>query len=219
VADSIALASLKMVNYWPIQAGTNVYTDLIGNVSLVPNGAISLVADRFGNQNSAFETTSDSWAQTPTSKYIFTGGDLSITMWFKLINYGPYESLFDFGNGVNGDSVCMFNDGTRFYYQAFNQNTNTELHLSSPFTVGMWTHLAVTSNAGANTTIYINGVVKASGPTQPLRNVTRAGYFGKDDWGNFVDVLYDEIKMYAKALSGAEVAKDYANNQSVFTYL
>jgi hypothetical protein len=87
-----------------------------------------------------------------------------------------------------------------------------DIKSASPYSLNVWTHLAVTyANAGANTTFYINGVVEASGSTLPVHNVTRTGFFGKDDWGNYVDVLNDEIKLYAKALSSQDVAKDMQN--------
>jgi hypothetical protein len=196
------------------------YTDYVGGLSLVPNGAISLVADRLGNAYGSFESTSGSWAQAPSAPYVFTGADFSITMWFKLVSYGAYQALFDFGNGANGDSVVMFNNGNSFYFVLFNQGTYLDLTLASSLTTGVWTHMAVVTKVSvANSAVYINGVMQANGTQVMVRNVSRPGYFGKDDWNNYDDIMFDEIKLHSRALTATEVLNDYGYNQSYVSFV
>jgi beta-lactam-binding protein with PASTA domain/Ca2+-binding RTX toxin-like protein len=78
-----------------------------------------------------------------------------------------------------------------------------------PLTLGAWTHIATTYD-GANQRLYVNGVLvatKAQAGTiaagnQPLR------IGGNNVSGEFFQGLIDEIRIYSRALSAAEIATD-----------
>jgi chitodextrinase len=75
--------------------------------------------------------------------------------------------------------------------------------------VGSWTHVALTHN-GATLTLYVNGTVVASqgatGTLQTTANALRIG--GNVPYGEFFHGLIDEVRVYNRALSAAEIQAD-----------
>ena len=80
---------------------------------------------------------------------------------------------------------------------------------SAKLTTGAWAHLATTYD-GATQRLYVNGVEVASfaqsGPLKASASALRIG--GNNVWGEFFDGLIDEVRVYNRALSAAEIQKD-----------
>jgi hypothetical protein len=76
-----------------------------------------------------------------------------------------------------------------------------------------WYHLAYVYK-GTSVYIYVNGVLSTSGssggfPASSTLNTNRVyNFFGRDLFNNFGNVQLDEIKIYNKALSLAQVQLD-----------
>jgi hypothetical protein len=72
-----------------------------------------------------------------------------------------------------------------------------------------WTHIAGTY-AGGTLRIYVNGVqVAAKATTQVMPNSTNPLYIGGNSrWGEYFDGLIDDVRVYNRALSAAEIATD-----------
>ena len=89
--------------------------------------------------------------------------------------------------------------------------TDAESFVVSPtqLTIGIWTHLATTYD-GEAMRLYVNGVEVASfaqsGPIKASASALRIG--GNNVWGEFFDGLIDEVRVYNRALSAAEIQKD-----------
>jgi beta-lactam-binding protein with PASTA domain len=87
--------------------------------------------------------------------------------------------------------------------QGVRQASHTSIALNT------WTHLATTYD-GANQRLYINGALVATKPqtgstavsNQPLR------IGGNGVWGEFFQGLIDEVRIYNRALSAAEITAD-----------
>ena len=75
--------------------------------------------------------------------------------------------------------------------------------------VGTWTHLAVTYD-GATLRVYRNGAQSASkagtGSIQTSTGALRIG--GNLVWGEFTDGRIDEVRVYNRVLSAAEITSD-----------
>jgi glucose/arabinose dehydrogenase/predicted phage tail protein len=75
--------------------------------------------------------------------------------------------------------------------------------------LGGWTHVALTYN-GATLTLYVNGTAVASqaatGPLQTNANPLRIG--GNVPYGEFFHGVIDEVRVYNRALSAAEIQAD-----------
>jgi predicted metal-binding membrane protein len=212
---SSAGVSLSMTNYWPIINGS--YTDYVGGMSLTPVGGVISVSDRWNNSNSSFETASSSYAQAPAGNY-FRGTSFSLTMWIKIAFTQSHAPLMDFANGADNNNIFLStNTNPRLWMSVFSGGVNTDTAHALPFPVGSWMHLAVTYDGNSLTgKIYINSnlTVSAGGQYQ-FQNVTRLyNYFGCNNYAQYGDVLYDEMKFHSRVLTAQEVLNDMINNQS-----
>jgi hypothetical protein len=84
------------------------------------------------------------------------------------------------------------------------------IHTTPAITAGAWTHLATTYN-GVNLRIYVNGALAATRPQTGAIDVgvglLRIG--GNNAFpGEFFSGLIDEVKVYNRALSAAEITAD-----------
>ena len=81
--------------------------------------------------------------------------------------------------------------------------------LAPQLTAGAWTHLAATYD-GANLRLYKNGVLQtttaAPGALLTSANPLRIG--GNTIWGEYLDGRIDEVRVYNRALSAAEITTD-----------
>src|SRR5262249_9509636 len=75
--------------------------------------------------------------------------------------------------------------------------------------INTWTHLAFTYD-GAVERLYVNGVqVSSRAQTGAIQTSTGVLHIGGDDlWGEYFQGLIDEIRIYNRALSAAEVQSD-----------
>jgi hypothetical protein len=91
-------------------------------------------------------------------------------------------------------------------WNAGNQNTLGPTALP----VNAWTHLAGTWD-GATVRLYVNGVQVASRPqTTPLTPTPGTLQIGGDSYGEFFTGIIDEVRIYGRALSEAELQADMA---------
>ena len=74
--------------------------------------------------------------------------------------------------------------------------------------IGTWTHVAVTFD-GTTARFYLNGVQTGSGSFSFGLDTEAALHFGSDDpnGGNAFNGALDEVRLYDKALSAAEILK------------
>ncbi len=133
--------------------------------------------------------------------------------WVYPLSYSESTAkLFCFGNGPYADIVDI--TITNVVYSA----TFTEICSSYPDTcnpawwsdtlpLNTWSHMASTFSE-LTISLYINGVMVASGSAPEPPNVFRTqNYVGKSDWSDnpLVDANIDELKMFDRALTQAEV--------------
>jgi hypothetical protein len=204
---------LSISNYWAVINGS--YADYVGGGVLTPINAVSLVSDRLGNVKGAFQTLSSSYAQAPSGIY-FPGSSFSITMWIMAVTV-PY-GFMDFGNGASNDNLILLLQRVYLY----SANINTAINYPTPLSTNAWMHYAITYNSsGLICKVYVNGAIIATATGQSLlRNVTRvSNYFGRDSWGYFANVAFDEVKIHSRALSAQEVLNDAVNNQSYISFI
>ena len=87
----------------------------------------------------------------------------------------------------------------------------SDLDTRGPATVpnNVWTHLAA-SYDGANLRLYVNGALAstrtASGSMSPSTGALRIG--GNGTWGEWFGGLIDNVRIYQRALSAAEIQSD-----------
>ncbi len=228
--------SKGLVAYYPFNGNAK---DESGNGR---NGAIvraQLVPDRFGTLQSSLGI--DGGAQYATLPLGFQdfAGEFTISCWvnfdgftndyptilsgdngfLQLQGLGPiYENLPDFGGqGMRGHL------GYSEYPQPYDISTRTIFYSTQSVTPSTWHHVVVTKTAGS-TTILVNG--QALGSTASGSLPLTAGSFlyvgNNNPWGgvnnpsNTGNSLFgeiDDIRIYSKALSTAEVALLFADEK------
>jgi len=90
---------------------------------------------------------------------------------------------------------------------------NANITLSSPWKVNVWNHLAMSAD-GTNIKIYLNGLQVASvaNPNAALAGTSYSVGIGRDPGFGFpFNGLLDEIRVYNRALTPAEIARLYWN--------
>lgn len=179
----------------------------------------TLVADRFGNQNSSFRVTSSTnffWA--PPGNY-FSSNEFSVIAWVKPYSFDNWGRVFDFSNGQALDNFLLaYTDGTSC--KASLSFIASHVTFSSTLTSNTWYHLAATVN-GTSGKLYVNGVESTtSGDPLPITKVKRwINYFGKSAWSSDppANADYDDIKFFSKTLTQQEVIYDYLTNSTPYT--
>ena len=112
-----------------------------------------------------------------------------------------------FGTGVQ-DSWGLFTRGTNLEFY-----TNSTTFIAAPVTTGTWTHVAGVLD-GTAVRLYVNGTLVATGTTTvPIPNDDNEVVIGASSNGNpliseFFNGTLDEIRVYNRALSQAEIQTD-----------
>ena len=166
---------------------------------------------------SALDFDGETYVVVPSDPSItFTAGDFSILFRAKL-TYGEFNTIICKGSwNVDGWYLEQSaTNGLRFYtcQAAASQATLTA---SNAFSNDAWFHCAIV-RGGATVYIYVNGVdVTDTQPavTNPVTNV-RSLYIGRyESAGNETDGIIDEVKIYSRALTQANVLSDYNGTHS-----
>ena len=121
-------------------------------------------------------------------------------------------------NGTAAPFVLSLWDGDLMFEAADEQN-RWSFNFRSPPVVkaGAWTHLAAVAEAGRGIVLYGNGkpVAKLDNPHQPAVN-DEPLILGREAWGGgrddkpcFYQGLMDDVKVWARPLTAAEVAAEY----------
>jgi hypothetical protein len=75
--------------------------------------------------------------------------------------------------------------------------------------VGAWTHVALTYD-GAAMRLYVNGVLATSRATVGALQTTTSPLWigGNSPWGEYFQGLIDDVRVYDRALSQADIQTD-----------
>lgn len=211
-----------LVTYYPFSGNA---IDASGNgFNGTVNGA-TLTTDRFGNPNAAYYFDgSSAYIQVPVSSSAFSN-DFTASVWFNAYDITNSELvLFDeqgnsaFRSGIVGHTGLGTGMGDLWSYSAYAPATFAwylERYQQTPLNTFCQ---VVTTKAGTNVTLYLNGQIVAT--AQVVTTAITAGQnlnIGREDPaiedvpGNtaFHGVI-DDIRIYNRALSTNEVAQLYA---------
>jgi streptogramin lyase len=142
---------------------------------------------------------------------IWFNGDFTIEAWVYLNAYTPYARLLDFNDGPNTNTVYLaLSSGTSGKPQMgvfTNNNSTPTLTSGSTLPLNQWAHLAATLS-GTNGTIYIDGIVVASGRLNVPPNVLRTNNFlGKSSYAGdgYAAAAFDDIRLWRGARTQAQI--------------
>ena len=217
---------------WRMNEGSGLFiNDSIGSVTGSLIGSCSFVA---GYQSYALTLPGQSggFVELGSASHLRPSGALSIAMWYNppalngslntlVINQNP-------DNGVGSRHGYFLgyntqNDIKRFWFQLGFDTSNAVFTGSMVLTDGQWNHIVATYD-GTRARGYVNGVITGSSAvmgsqiqysgTQTLR--LGATHVYNDFFGSGI---IDDLRIYNKALSQAEVSNLYRAGSSAFDTL
>ncbi len=220
IADPIA-PTAGLVAWWP---GENAVGDIVGGAHFaVSSGSQAYVAGKVGR---AFSFNGlDQSANTTTATAVMNQVPLTIEGWVKPEAHAtgsindplpPNVICNDQRNfGGHGFGVHIYPDGSKLNIGVQGVGVDFRNIPGVTFTAGEWVHVAVVYAPGSAKT-YVNGELKDTltytQDDMEGNNVVRLGRHN-DDTGygtrRFFKGAIDELSLYARALSGAEVAAIY----------
>ncbi len=218
-----AVSNNGLLGYWSFDEGTgNVAGDFSGNNYYgTTTGSVSWTA---GKQRSALNFSSPSGVgiNAPTT-VLDAPTSMTVAAWFKTTSGGPCENMVskirdntnDTGWIFGHDLTCATPGTIAFIIQLDGSNYNGKYTSSGIYNDGIWHHAVATLSGGCTgtITIYIDGVavpatdhdagtVSACSNTEQIR-------IGKSGLAQHWNGSLDEVRIYNRALSAAEVLELY----------
>lgn len=208
-----------LVGYWPMDEGTGASTaDMSrnGNVgrwngSLL--GGSHYSTGKIGRYAGNFNGSNNSVSLPNTSSLSFGPGDFSVAFWMNPSTWGSNTTM-----GVVGQKADDTTDGWVFYHDPYEGlgKINARLALTNNFVSNStipnnrWTFVVFIRSAGY-IYWYINGTLDRKGTnTENIADARGAFYIGYGQtWGVYYAGLIDDVRIYNRALSAAEIAALY----------
>jgi hypothetical protein len=171
------------------------------------NGPVSTASGRFGRALS-FDGVNDR-VDVPDAPSLDLSTGMTLEAWVKPTTNGGWRTAVMKERGTNDLLYALYaSNGARPTTEAF-----TGVENASPGTGGLalnaWSHLASTYD-GTTLRLYVNGTQvsskAATGAMPNTANPLRIG--GNAPWGEYFSGLIDEVRVYNRALSAAEIGAD-----------
>jgi hypothetical protein len=201
--------------------------------NLLPSVGAILVTDRFGKNNSAMESSNQSYAQSTSNISVSGVSSRTVSIWAKSIdpNSGFFYAYWGGQNsqradGVGGNLAISYLPWKITQpWRAFPEDKTGNIYVDGNYWVyltttdpidisGSWHNLVYTyDNVGMASSVYLNGVIQANNASSTnmeiMNTVDSPIHIGAPD-ASF-DIFVDDMRVYNRALSSAEVANLYAN--------
>jgi hypothetical protein len=173
------------------------------------NGTVSganWTAGRFGN-GLQFDGTSD-WVTVPHNNALNLTSGMTLEAWVLPSVLGDWRTVL-LKEGTGGHTFALYAEGAGAPGAHLQANTDVISAGTVPLVAGIWTHLAATYD-GTKLRLYVNGTLTATTPATGLPIVSagplRIG--GNAIWGEFFAGVIDEVRIYSRALTAAEIQRD-----------
>jgi hypothetical protein len=229
--ESIPTFTNGLVAYYPFSGNANDATTN-GNNGTAVNA--SLVPDRFGQPQSAYYFNGSAYVVIPHSSSLDNLGDtLTLAAWVNIdpsINYSvpdivhimskgaTFATLWsDFALQLGNPSNGMFPSpaGSLVFENCSSQNNPIRINSTVSVPQGSWHQVAATFSSGL-VTFYLDGTAigTATSPYQSIRSSTQPFYIGvryipEHGYGTYFLGCIDDVRIYNRALSAAEVQSVY----------
>ncbi|MBI4712536.1 MAG: LamG domain-containing protein [Planctomycetes bacterium] len=209
------------MGYWPLGEGTGTTTyDRSGNNNngTLTNGPI-WTTGRYGNACS-FDGTDDSVIVPDSALWNIATGDFTIELWVKHNNLPDIQQNY-ISQAISNDYYWFLRkerpaDGNivSFVYKNGDNTAAKRIDVNGSAITDLNWHYVVATKNGTNWYLYLDGVQVGSASGSPL-----AGDFAHTlEIGRYTDLaptqvmngLIDNVRIYNRALTAAEVASRYA---------
>jgi len=190
--------------------GTNVVYST--GVYKVGTRSLDLTANTVGGTPSTFISYNYNYASLP----------LSVSMWIYPTAAANYSIPFSIGGLLDNTLSIVINSSSQIYTSIYISSVNYTSSFIT-ITLSQWLHVAVTLINGVSNILYINGVavgtttlpstalVLTIGTTTALPTTLKLGCRTYDNAYAFKGYI-DDVRIYDKALSAAEVYQIYSKN-------
>ncbi|MFT7233261.1 MAG: surface protein, partial [Cyclobacteriaceae bacterium] len=216
---SILRNSDSPLAFYPFNGDAN---DVSGNGNNgVVNAGVTFTSDRHGNAgaSASFDGTTNAFIDLGATSIDFTSG-LTFSVWSKSSATNAWERYVDMGEtgGLNnvffGRSFML----STLVYQVFNGTEQVvNFEVADAIVENQWQQYVVTHDVDQSIKIYVDGVLIGTG-TGPLPvTATRTeSYLGKSlfNGDGFLQGELDEVRIYNKAITEAEVSALYQSSNS-----
>jgi hypothetical protein len=206
-----------LVAYYPFNGNANDESG--NNYHGVIDGA-TLTTDRKGVTNKAFSFNGTNGRirveDTPNLNF---SSSFSISFWAKMNTWGNGTSAGIISKKINdpGNGYVFYNDGGHLNKINFrlkgSSATNNIMPSNATVSIGSWEFWTMIYNASNGTTrIYKNGIFDISHASVNIGNMSNTAplYFGySQTWNGYLNGLLDEIRIYNRAITDAEVLQIY----------
>lgn len=190
--------------------------DTIGGANLFDCDKASLGPDR-SNRNNSSLFLNKGYCKAPDQAY-FTNSNFTIMAWTKLLSYGNWPTLVDFGNGDPNDNVyvAVVNLARKTEVRIYTGKNNaySKQESNSIYPLDVWNHIGVVLN-GTILSVYMNGTLMGSNVNSKTPNnvIRKDNLVGQTNWSGF-EAMYgylDEMKFYNRSLSQSEIQADFVH--------
>ncbi|NDD66941.1 hypothetical protein EBZ35_04745, partial [bacterium] len=204
--ESVTLGSQGLMAYYAFN-GTTLDDSMRGNHAVMVGGQFT--TDRFGQANRAIWLDGNDYMDTRVS---FNMAPLSVSVWFKSLEWGRIQGLVDSQNGSGG----VGGNGILLGYLSPNNQLTVQYHdgaYQSGWTLSdMAWHHAVAVYGPSSVGLYVDGILVGT------RNITwgtidgttlRLGGISGRYWNGVID----DVRVYYRAISSSDVAILYQNER------
>ncbi|WP_159883161.1 Ig-like domain-containing protein [Paenibacillus puerhi] len=213
-----------LIAHWDFEQITNgKVADVSGNNHTATVYNTTLTNLGRNSKGMYFNGTNAFLSGGPASSYDLRTG-FSVTMWVQpeAQSNGIHKFISwddGFRTSGNGFEMGLAASGTRFSFMLKNEVTREVVNTYHPITTmfGRWKHMAMTWDPDSKTMkIYQDGQFAGQATfAGPLLYPNRDLWIGKNNENYFHKGIMDEVKVYNRALSAAEIMQDYQDLPSI----
>ena len=233
---------MSLKAYYTFEAGTDITVDSassgIGSLtqSTTPVTSVSSPTGTTGKSTNTgnvayFSQAGSTGASTDTAKgqslslpTFSWGSSFSVCLWYmpgSPVSGRSYDRMLDFANGAMSGNIIACHTGTGSNVEVLLRSGTTTVSdsgWSGYMVANQWGHLCV-AVSGTTGYVYLNGVQKTISMSASITTGTYTmNYIARSNQGDYLFAGYiDEVRLYPRALTSAEVSAIYAYTSPVTT--
>jgi len=215
----------SLVSYYKLDESSGTVLDAHGSNDGTNNGATPNVAGKI-NTAYDFDGSNDYISISDSTNALKTATDGSVSLWFKTDTVSAQKVLIASSDSSSTGTPYFFvGINNQQLYLSGNDGTNNVEYTGNVLSTGTWYH-AVWTNDGTNNNFYLNGVLQSKTLVTGVAGKWFGDITGTDtftigtidrqtDYAPW-DGLIDEVSIFNKSLSQAEVFELYNGTKGQF---
>ncbi|NQV02607.1 MAG: hypothetical protein HQ542_08180, partial [Bacteroidia bacterium] len=210
----------SLMAWYPFTGNTN---DISGNNNHgIPENGVTLTTDRFNNPDNAYEFNgTDGYIATPHNATLVPSTQITEVAWvYPNTTSGSQYIIYKHTNASvtltwKGYSIRVFNGKLHFVFG----NQPVPYQSNGTINPNEWTFIALTYD-GISYALYINGILDATGTAPHDFSNTDSLYISRHiQPGGYFDGKIDDVRLYSRALTEAEILSLYENTGPTYWYV